>query len=182
MNSQTATMQVAIIDRLVLVKITGRATFNTSPAFKDLVAGLQQRGYHAFALELSDCPLMDSTFLGVLAGLALKVAESGTGDCLIQLLNATPRILDLLDNLGVSHLFGICSQPAPDFTKFESVPANATAPTKEQVSRTCLEAHELLMAINPDNIPKFKDVTRFLAEDLKKITGADPGSPGETKT
>lgn len=168
-------MLVAIIDKLVLVKISGRATFNTSVDFKSLLHELQQRDYRAFALELSDCTLMDSTFLGVLAGTGLHMAEAGT--CPIQLLNARPRILDLLENLGVTHLFAICTQPVPDFTKFEAVPTGAATPTKEQISRTCLEAHELLMAINPDNIPKFQDVTRFLAEDLKKITSGEPGEP-----
>jgi hypothetical protein len=28
------------------------------------------------------------------------------------------------------------------------------------------------MEINPDNVPKFKDVARFLAEDLKKMEEA----------
>ena len=36
------------------------------------------------------------------------------------------------------------------------------------MTRNCLEAHETLMEINPANVNKFKDVTRFLAEDLKR--------------
>jgi hypothetical protein len=27
------------------------------------------------------------------------------------------------------------------------------------------------MKVNPANIPKFKEVTQFMAEDLKKLTG-----------
>ncbi len=40
---------------------------------------------------------------------------------------------------------------------------------RKEISRTCLEAHEALMRINPNNIPKFKEVAQFLAEDLKKM-------------
>jgi hypothetical protein len=40
---------------------------------------------------------------------------------------------------------------------------------KTQLSRTCLEAHQTLMNINPGNVPKFKEIARFLAEDLKKL-------------
>jgi hypothetical protein len=43
------------------------------------------------------------------------------------------------------------------------------SPTREEVQRTCLEAHQLLMEINPANVAKFKDVAAFLAEDLKKL-------------
>ena len=38
-----------------------------------------------------------------------------------------------------------------------------------ETARACLEAHETLMSINPANIPKFKDVSRFMAEDLKRL-------------
>ena len=37
------------------------------------------------------------------------------------------------------------------------------------MSRTCLDAHQTLMEINPANIPKFKDVAQFLADDLKNL-------------
>jgi hypothetical protein len=42
-------------------------------------------------------------------------------------------------------------------------------PTREQIKRTSLEAHQTLMAVHPDNIARFKDVTLFLAEDLKNL-------------
>jgi len=37
------------------------------------------------------------------------------------------------------------------------------------LTRACLEAHETLMAINPENVARFKDVAMFLAEDLAKL-------------
>ena len=45
-------------------------------------------------------------------------------------------------------------------------PANGD---RKEISRTCLEAHQTLMDINPANVPKFKEVAQFLAEDLKKM-------------
>jgi hypothetical protein len=45
-------------------------------------------------------------------------------------------------------------------------PAN---PSRVEITRTCLEAHQTLMAMNPDNVARFKDVTQFLAEDLKSL-------------
>ena len=44
---------------------------------------------------------MDSTFLGVLAGFGLKRNPNGSSDgCGIELLNASARVTELLDNLG----------------------------------------------------------------------------------
>ena len=42
-------------------------------------------------------------------------------------------------------------------------------PSHEQIARTSLEAHQTLMAMNPENVARFKDVAQFLAEDLKNI-------------
>lgn len=47
--------------------------------------------------------------------------------------------------------------------------APAAKPSREEVSRNCLEAHKILMELCPSNAAKFKEVTQFLAEDLKKL-------------
>jgi hypothetical protein len=114
---------------------------------------------------------MDSTFLGVLAGFGLKLNLPQTDkiDRTIQLYNPNARISELLENLGVLHLFKVTegSVKTPDGAAPSDVkPTNAS---REEVTRTCLEAHKVLMAINPDNVGRFKDVTAFLADDLKKM-------------
>ena len=44
-----------------------------------------------------------------------------------------------------------------------------------ETARTMLEAHENLVRLSPENLPKFKDVLTFLREDLKKSGGTAPG-------
>ena len=184
MNSAPAQLLVAVLDRLVVVKISGRANFTLSVDFKRLMAEMRARGRQHFALELGQCLMMDSTFLGVLAGLALKLAEEQPG-CpqAFSLIAPNARILDMLDNLGVQHLFRVADNSAPPPESFSAIePTGASAP-KAEISRTCLEAHELLMAVNPGNIAKFKDVTAFMAEDLKRQEGGaaaflPPEAPG----
>src|SRR3954462_528165 len=80
------------------IKIEGRANFNSSVDFKALVNGLVEKGQKRFILDLSECVLMDSTFLGVLAGLGMKFssARNGGQGVTIELLNANARIADLL--------------------------------------------------------------------------------------
>ena len=79
MGASSSTLQVAVTDRVALVKISGRASFNCSVDFKTLVCELRDRGYRNFVLDLTECLIIDSTFLGVLAGFGLKLAES-TGE------------------------------------------------------------------------------------------------------
>lgn len=176
MSSGTASLQVWVGDTVVCIKIAGRATFHISCDFKTLVLTLRQKGHSRFILDLTGCQLMDSTFLGVMAGLgsAFSAGRNGGGSPTMELLNPSGRILEMLDNLGISHFFCVVQEDAAapaNLTPFD-LSSSPQAADKKTLSRTCLEAHRFLMEVNPANVPKFKDVTRFLEEDLKKMEGA----------
>ena len=171
MSTAPARMMVLVGDSFACVKLIGRANFNSSIDFKTLVGELHAKGFNFFVLELSECVLMDSTFLGVLAGFGLKMNadRKETTESPIELLNPNPRIAELLENLGVLHLFRV-AHGALDLARCAEGPTVAPAnPTPEEVTRACLEAHQTLMEVNPANVARFKDVAQFLAEDLKKI-------------
>jgi anti-sigma B factor antagonist len=174
MNTPSARMLVLVGDKFSCIKIIGRANFNSSVDFKTLVNELRQKGFNYFVLELSECMLMDSTFLGVLTGFGLKLnPEQAPNDGGIELLNPNPRITELLENLGVLHLFKLSQGDLKPPEGTETHAHTPLSPSKAEVTHACLEAHRTLMAVNPDNVPRFKDVTQFLAEDLKKLkTGA----------
>jgi anti-anti-sigma regulatory factor len=168
MNSPTAKLMVLIGEQFACVKVVGRANFATSVDFKTVLAGLEAKGYPYIVIELSECSLMDSTFLGVLAAFGVKLNPTGV-DCVnqvIELRNANERLLELLENLGVLHLFKSCQGELPACREVASEPCNAS---KEALTRASLEAHQTLMDINPANVSRFKDVTKFLAEDLERI-------------
>lgn len=168
MNTQPASLKVSVAGHRVFIVISGRATFQCSVAFKTLVSEMWDRGSHEFIIDLRDCPTMDSTFLGVLSGLSHKLSE-GKPPGTLGLVKPNQRILELLDNLGIGSLFPLVElvdNPPQDLKPVESAPAS-----KEDFSRTMLDAHQTLMKIYPGNIPKFKDVVRYLEEDLKQLGG-----------
>jgi hypothetical protein len=114
--------------------------------------------------------LMDSTFLGVLAGFGMKMNQADAPDQRgIELYNPNARITELLENLGALPLFKIITGALQLSGEVETSTPESTHPTHEQITRTSLEAHQTLMAVNPDNVARFKDVTQFLAEDLKTL-------------
>lgn len=168
MPASSAKLSVLVGKDFACVKIAGRANFNFSPDFKTLLAELIQKGYAHFIIDLSECVLMDSTFLGVLAGFGIKLSRaSATNDGRIELANPNARVAELLENLGVLQLFKIkigALQLSGDIRTPD--PLN---PSREEITRTSLEAHQALMTVNPDNVLRFKDVAQFLAEDLKKL-------------
>jgi len=173
MSTPSAKLSVLVCKDFACVKIAGRANFTFSPDFKTLLEELIQKGYGHFIVDLSECVLMDSTFLGVLAGFGLRLNPNGAPDKSgIELLNPNARVTELLENLGALRLFkistGVLALPA-DVETSTPAPVN---PTHEQVTRTCLEAHRTLMAVSPENAARFKDVAAFLAEDLKNLEKA----------
>jgi anti-sigma B factor antagonist len=167
----TANLSVLVGKNFACVKITGRANFASSPDFKTLLTELLGKGYKRFIIDLSECILMDSTFLGVLAGFGLKLNPKGeaNGATGIELVSPTPRVAELLENLGALHLFTVKAGPLNLGEDVKACVPESINPTHEQITRTSLEAHQTLMAINPENVARFKDVAQFLAEDLKSI-------------
>jgi anti-sigma B factor antagonist len=170
MSTPSARLLVWAGENCAAIRIIGRANFTSSVDFKTLISQLLQQGRSYFVLDLAECALMDSTFLGVLAGFGLKLS-TGNGDQRqhgIELLNPSARITELLDTLGVLHLFKLTQGPLPLADQAEPSPHTPGSPTKEEATRTCLEAHQTLMDISPANVAKFKEVTQFLAEGLKQ--------------
>lgn len=170
MQPTAGSLSVWVSDRDAWIRIGGRANFNNSVDFKTLINSLAQNGHSHFILDLSECVLMDSTFLGVLAGLGLKYPHNGDKSPSFELLNPNHRIADLLENLGVVHLFRIVHGRSAA-QQMQCIEASATKKSDEELTRTCLEAHETLMKINPNNVPRFKDVAEYLAEDLRRKEG-----------
>jgi anti-sigma B factor antagonist len=171
MSAPGSKMLVLAGEKFACIKIVGRGDFTNSVEFTTLIRELRQMGLHYFVLDLTECTLMDSTFLGVLAGLGLQIAQGQADHCDegLELLNANARITELLECLGVIQLFKMKQGQVNNAEQGHSVPHIAVKPTKEETTRACLEAHRTLMEVNPANVARFKDVAQFLAEDLKRF-------------
>ena len=171
MNGGSPTsLSVCVRDHIACVRVGGRATFSASVDFKKLLLQLQADGCTEIILDLKECTLMDSTFLGVLAGAAMKcdTARQNGSKNTIELFQPTERILELLDNLGVLPLFTVLTD-APQLGAFQRVTdGNAT---RGELNRACFEAHKTLMNMGPDNERRFKDATEFFEKNLREEEG-----------
>jgi anti-anti-sigma factor len=179
---------VARTGQLGFVKVVGRGSFQNSSCLKAFYLQLLKEGVNQFVIDLGSCTYLDSTFLGILLGLGLKLKE--TGGSSLNILNASARNLELLRNLGLDRLITVSSSLVETAPKVQGALAAAgngssappaalsnlkeeslkslpcAVPTREEAAPTILEAHEALMKFDPRNVPKFKDVVEFLREDL----------------
>jgi anti-sigma B factor antagonist len=166
----SANLSVLVGKSCACIKICGRANFASSPDFKALLNGLEQKGFRHYVMDLGECVLMDSTFLGVLSGFGMKLNPNGApAERGIELHNSSTRVSELLENLGAAHLFNMTSGPLQLPADMQACTPTPTNPSHEEITRTSLEAHQTLMSMNPENVARFKDVAQFLAEDLKSL-------------
>jgi anti-anti-sigma factor len=167
MNALVGQLFVWAGDQAACVRVAGRANFALSVEFRKLLRHLQAGHGGRVLLDLSECQMMDSTFLGVLAFEAKqrRDANGGTNGAGLELLNANPTVRELIEDLGIGSLFTFVERDLLQ-AAFTAAPTAGQA-SAEELNRTCLEAHELLMALHPDNVAKFKEVAQFFAEELR---------------
>ena len=175
MGAPTGKILVSVGEQCACIKLVGKANCTCSPEFKTLFDELWKKGCLHFVLDLAECAFMDSTFLGILAwsGLKANTPSPDKVERTLELYNPTESIAELIENLGVLHLFKVTQGQVAPPAHAETREIVLAPPTSEACKQASLEAHQLLIQINPANAAKFKDVVAFLAEDLKKFkTGA----------
>src|SRR3954447_599569 len=94
---------VGTTERVIWVRVEGKGSFLNSTGLKDFAKEMINRGFREFVVDLKNCPVMDSTFMGTLAGIALRLREIGQGQ--LRVINLNERNRDLLANLGLDQLF-----------------------------------------------------------------------------
>jgi anti-anti-sigma regulatory factor len=167
MSIPAAKLLVSTLENLACIKVIGRANFAVSVNFKRLLTGLGEKGIKHFVIDLAECAAMDSTFLGDLAGLGLKFDGGGFSEGRpIRLLNTPPNILEAIESVGTDRLFQLIRSCEEVPGAFQEISLDDVS--RVENTRNCLEAHKLLMDMDPANVDKFKDVTAFLEQDLQR--------------
>src|SRR5258708_19277729 len=74
-----SSIQVGVRGPTVWVKVEGKGSFLNSGNLKEFSREMLDRGYREFVVDLADCAMMDSTFMGTMASVALRLKEIGHG-------------------------------------------------------------------------------------------------------
>ena len=155
---------------IATARIIGRGSFKNAKLLKNYAEQARKDGARQFVFDMRECLHMDSTFMGIIAGIA--VAQKNAGAPVPRVINANPRALDLLNSLGLGQILDIDPANNPgQSVSFTELSANDGDENKAEVAQTMLEAHEILMNIDKANVSKFQDVITFLknkVEDQEK--------------
>jgi anti-sigma B factor antagonist len=165
-----SSIQVGVNGPAVWVKVEGKGSFLNSGNLKEFAQEMVNRGYREFIIDLENCAMMDSTFMGTMAGVALRLKELGRGH--LHVVHCGTRSRELLSGLGLDQIFSIHSNGAASPECAALDPAAAALLKKKETTRTMLEAHEALCQVAPENFFRFKDVLDYLKQDLHQQNAA----------
>lgn len=153
------------------MKVEGKGSFLNSGNLKEFTREMINRGYREFVIDLEKCVMMDSTFMGTMAGVALRLKELGHGH--LHVVHCGGRSRDLLCGLGLDQIFSIHANgvvaPQCELLQRESAPESSEDKKREN-ARQMLDAHQALCDAVPKNISRFKDVLDYLKQDLHHET------------
>ena len=161
--TENDTIDVGDADGFQWVRVKGKGSFLTSPQLKAYVEGQIEGGGERFVIDLGDCPAMDSTFMGTLAGLAMRLAKVDGGQ--LELAAVSERNSQSLEDLGLNALIRINPEDAVWSGKVEEIRGTLEpleSDTDESDAKHVLDAHRKLCVANANNVEKFSTVLDVL--------------------
>jgi anti-sigma B factor antagonist len=171
-------LSVTTRDGVAYVRLQGRGTFKISKVMKQFGLSTIEQGCTKIVIDMRQCESMDSTFMGVLAGLAIRLKARGGR---VHLVNLTPRTRGLLATLGLDHIVSAAMEgemPAAFADALASGQAmdtlTARTSTQRETAELMLAAHEHLVDVSAENQLRFKDVLTFLREDIRNAAAEPP--------
>jgi anti-anti-sigma regulatory factor len=146
------------------IKVQGRGSFKNAPSVKGYALHIQDQGVVNLVIDLMDCSHMDSTFMGVMAGLSMERRRQNLPKLSVRNINL--RNSELLEQLGLDRLMDMESVPQgtplpQGLDRLKSTPLE-----KQEMTRTMLDAHQNLVEVDAENGTKFEDVITFLRRKL----------------
>ena len=152
-----------------MVRVIGRGSFTNALALKRFAQHVRERQENCrYVLDLRRCDSMDSTFMGVLAGLSLDRIEDGRPRVIV--LNANEHCRRLMRNLGLTQLLELRDGPPPrtksqECEEITGDEAASSASKAEQILLT-LQAHKDLIKVDEENEVRFQAVIEYLEKSL----------------
>ncbi len=169
-------LTAAYIDKTAVIRVNGRGSFKISPPMKQFIHQvIDTHSAEQILIDMLDCSGMDSTFMGVVAGLSCFIKNKP--DYSFKLINLSDKNRKLLTTLGVDRVVEFsmtASLEEKDLMNNRSIgqqTLDADFSDKLDAAKTTLEAHTTLVEINPENFDKFQSLIELLQDDVHNLEG-----------
>ena len=170
-----APILVGVYDGFTWVRCEGKGSFLNAPRLKRYGEERAEAGERLVVVDLGGCTGMDSTFMGTLAGLALRLRKAGGGA--LHVAAPGERNRASLEDLGLGELLAVDPPEAWWRGRMEEARAGLVPLGEPQVltdrqrAEQVLEAHRVLSANHEPNARKFAGVMQVFEQELATKPG-----------
>jgi len=144
---------------VLVLRFIGDIRYTLSPSIdrflERIFAGPKPAG---FVIDLTETDSIDSTNLGLLARLALRMQALDSRR--VTIVSNRADINSLLTSMALDEVFDIVEDTGPEIKAVREVPRETA--DKETLARTLIDAHRALMDLNERNREMFQDVVAAL--------------------
>ncbi|MCD6521354.1 STAS domain-containing protein [Candidatus Calescamantes bacterium] len=142
---------------MIIIRIEGKGSWVESKPFLDFAETQLKKG-KKIVVDLSDCELLDSTFLGTLAYLSLNYSG-------IEISSPGKEVKRAITTLGLTKILRETKIKIPE-EKGKELEKHKLSP--EERAKILMKAHRTLISIEPANLPQFKDLLELVEKENEK--------------
>lgn len=157
-------LEVGLCNDILYARAIGLVTMHNCMCFRDFANHSLNEGCNKIIVDLKDCTGMDSTFIGILAGLALRDSDQGHE---VIIINANEVNRKALEEVGVDEFVTLRDEPI-EFPEIEMQHLDEEQRTLMERAELVRAAHENLVSINDRNKEKYGALLKAFTEQLSK--------------
>ena len=154
----------------VVVNVRGRGTLGNSHPLETCLTSALDAAAEDVVMDLAECTHLDSTFMGVMAGMSQRLQDAGKGA--LRVANPSDSTLGTMRRVGLMRVVDLTdgAAPAPEVAAMELAPTDLS---KLDRGRHMLDAHRELSAMSDANAAEFGQLIHTLEANVAKHQ-ADP--------
>lgn len=163
---QSGQIMVGDHQGIYVVKLVGDVRLNLCTTFDTFIDTMFSQGdFRGVVFDLTQAEGVDSTTLGLMAKIALRVQQRKVAKPLVLCDNK--GLLHLLDAMGFEELMDFNSEAKNDAYAAETQPLQCATPDEHAAREMVLEAHRVLMSLNEQNAETFRDLVHALEAEQR---------------
>ncbi len=155
----------SFVESACVIKMVGAMLYKSCQdlnRFLDKV--MEDPKINEFVVDLSETTYINSTNLGLISKLyELSIRKKGPRPLIVS---TRENINEILLDIGFANIFDIIHDVNLENAQFDTIPE--TEKSQEKLGRIMLDSHRALSKLNLKNKEQFKDVIKFLEQDLNK--------------
>lgn len=166
-NEKPCCFKISAFKENGYIEIYGPGNMNIAPILKDICYAMINEGKSDVFLNMKDCTIVDSTFMGTLVNIKERLKELNPKNGNLFILNLNDDNRKLFSMVGIDRMIETVTQGVtiPDF-KLKTI--DICEVDREEKLRVVVEAHEKLIQINKVNKSKFEKFLSIVKEEMEE--------------